>query len=176
MYLLLKLFWKFEFVGPRNGLIQFLLFWRGKIVLEVERFGTRKGFWNGLSSDSKVSLYLDVFCTVTDIISVCGSIPIEIPILWPRAVMVGPRPRALLTLSLTASTLCPVNCPRRPQNNSKRKTCGPDYPYVRRSWPTVHCFARLRKYFRRLIPRQWYSDGWWTMFCSSSGRSTCDTW
>jgi hypothetical protein len=35
-----------------------------------------------------------------DIISVCGSIPIEIPILWPRAVMVGPRPRVLLTLPL----------------------------------------------------------------------------
>jgi hypothetical protein len=34
---------------------------------------------------------------VLDIISVCGSIPIEIPILWPRAVMVGPRPRVLLT-------------------------------------------------------------------------------
>jgi hypothetical protein len=33
----------------------------------------------------------------TDIISVFGSIPIEIPILWPRAVMVGPRPRVLLT-------------------------------------------------------------------------------
>ena len=31
-----------------------------------------------------------------DIISVCGSIPIEIPILWPRAVMVGPRPRAVM--------------------------------------------------------------------------------
>jgi hypothetical protein len=26
-----------------------------------------------------------------------SSIPIEIPILWPRAVMVGPRPRVLLT-------------------------------------------------------------------------------
>jgi len=25
--------------------------------LELERFGTRTGFWNGLSSDSKVSLY-----------------------------------------------------------------------------------------------------------------------
>jgi hypothetical protein len=35
---------------------------------------------------------LDVFCTVIDIISVCGSIPIEIPILWPRAVMVGSSP------------------------------------------------------------------------------------
>jgi hypothetical protein len=32
-----------------------------------------------------------------DIISVCGSIPIEIQILWPRVVMVGPRPRVLLT-------------------------------------------------------------------------------
>jgi hypothetical protein len=31
-----------------------------------------------------------------DIISVCGSIPIEIPILWPRAVMVGPRPRVVM--------------------------------------------------------------------------------
>ena len=40
---------------------------------------------------------MDVFCAVLDIISVCGSIPIEIPILWPRAVMVGPRPRVLLT-------------------------------------------------------------------------------
>jgi hypothetical protein len=29
-----------------------------------------------------------------DIISVCGSVPIEIPILWPRAVMVDPRPSA----------------------------------------------------------------------------------
>ena len=44
---------------------------------------------------------MDVFCTVIDIISVCGSIPIEIPILWPRAVMVGPRPRVLLTLPLS---------------------------------------------------------------------------
>ena len=44
--------------------------------------------------------YLDVFCTVIDRISVCGSIPIEIPILWPRAVMVGPRPLVLLTLPL----------------------------------------------------------------------------
>ena len=35
-----------------------------------------------------------------DISSVCGSIPIEIPILWPRAVMVGSRPRILLTLPL----------------------------------------------------------------------------
>ena len=35
---------------------------------------------------------MDVFCTIIDIISVCGSIPIEIPILWPRAVMVRPRP------------------------------------------------------------------------------------
>ena len=26
-------------------------------MLELERFGTRTGFWNGLSSDSKVSLY-----------------------------------------------------------------------------------------------------------------------
>ena len=38
-----------------------------------------------------------------DIISVCGSIPIEIPILWPRAVIVGPRPRVLLTLPLATS-------------------------------------------------------------------------
>jgi hypothetical protein len=30
-----------------------------------------------------------------------SSIPIEIPILWPRVVMVGPRPRVLLTLPLT---------------------------------------------------------------------------
>ena len=37
-----------------------------------------------------------------DIISVCGGIPIEIPILWPRAVMVGPRPRVHLTLPLPA--------------------------------------------------------------------------
>jgi hypothetical protein len=29
-------------------------------------------------------------------ISVCGSIPIEIPILWPRVVMVGPRPRLVM--------------------------------------------------------------------------------
>jgi hypothetical protein len=43
---------------------------------------------------------LDVFCAVIDIISVCGSIPLEIPILWPRAVMDGPRPRVLLTLPL----------------------------------------------------------------------------
>ena len=43
---------------------------------------------------------MDVFCTVIDIISVCGSIPIEVPILWPRAVMIGPRPRVLLTLPL----------------------------------------------------------------------------
>jgi len=43
---------------------------------------------------------LDVFCAVIDIISVCGSIPLEIPILWPRAAMVGPRPRVLLTLPL----------------------------------------------------------------------------
>jgi hypothetical protein len=43
---------------------------------------------------------LDVFCTVIDIISVCGRIPVGIPIVWPRAVMVGPRPRLLLTLPL----------------------------------------------------------------------------
>jgi len=47
---------------------------------------------------------LDVFCTVTDIISVCGSIPIEIPILWPHAVMVGPRPGVLLTLPLAVAS------------------------------------------------------------------------
>ena len=34
--------------------------------------------------------------TSLDITSVCGNIPIEIPILWPRAVMVGPRPRAVM--------------------------------------------------------------------------------
>jgi hypothetical protein len=33
-------------------------------------------------------------------ISVCDSIPIEIPILWSRVVMVGPRPRVLPTLPL----------------------------------------------------------------------------
>ena len=44
-----------------------------------------------------------VLCTVIDIISVCGSIPIEIPIFWPRAVMVGPRLRVLLTLPLVSS-------------------------------------------------------------------------
>ena len=37
---------------------------------------------------------------VIDIFSVCGSIPIEIPILWPRAVIVGLRPRVLLNLPL----------------------------------------------------------------------------
>ena len=50
-------------------------------------------------SNSEVQ-YLDVFCTVIDIISVCGSIPIEILIHWPRAVMFGPRPRVILTLPL----------------------------------------------------------------------------
>jgi hypothetical protein len=40
-----------------------------------------------------------------DIISVCGSIPIEIPILRTRAVMIGPRPRVLLTLPLPLITL-----------------------------------------------------------------------
>ena len=43
---------------------------------------------------------MDVFCTVIASMSpqkVCGSIAIEIPILWPRAVMVGPRPRVILT-------------------------------------------------------------------------------
>ena len=54
--------------------------------------------------------YLDVFCTVIDIISVCGSIPIEIPILWPRAVMVGPRPRVFLTLPLVVCVWCDVFC------------------------------------------------------------------
>ena len=49
---------------------------------------------------------MDVFCTVIDIISVCGSIPIEIPILWPRAVMVGPRPRVLLTLPRPSGSAC----------------------------------------------------------------------
>jgi len=57
-------------------------------------------FKNPSSRSISVVLYLDVFCTVIDIISVCGSVPIEIPILWPRAVMVGPRPRVLLTLPL----------------------------------------------------------------------------
>jgi hypothetical protein len=28
--------------------------------------------------------------------SVCGNVPVEIPILWPRASMVGPRPRAVM--------------------------------------------------------------------------------
>jgi hypothetical protein len=37
------------------------------------------------------------------IISVCGSIAIEIPILWPCAVMVGPRPSVLLTPPLVAA-------------------------------------------------------------------------
>jgi hypothetical protein len=32
-----------------------------------------------------------------------SSIPIEIPILWPRAVMVGPRPRVLLTPPMVIS-------------------------------------------------------------------------
>jgi hypothetical protein len=41
-----------------------------------------------------------------DIISVCGSIPIEIPILWPRAVMVGPRPRVLLMPPLVVTIKC----------------------------------------------------------------------
>ena len=49
---------------------------------------------------------MDVFCTVIDIISVCDSIPIEIPILWPHAVMVGPRPRVLLTLPLHIIQMC----------------------------------------------------------------------
>ena len=43
---------------------------------------------------------MDVFCTVIASMSpqkVCGSIAIKIPVLWPRAVMVGPRPRVLLT-------------------------------------------------------------------------------
>ena len=48
---------------------------------------------------------MDVFCTVIDIISVCGSIPIEIPILWPRAVMVATRPRVFLTLPLVKPEL-----------------------------------------------------------------------
>ena len=61
---------------------------------------------------------MDVFCTVIDIISVCGSIPTEIPILWPRAVMVGPRPRVLLTLPLTAFTY------DRPFRKKKKKTVG----------------------------------------------------
>ena len=52
---------------------------------------------------------MDVFCTVIDIISVCGSLPIKTPILWPRAVMVGPRPRVLLTLPLRAPILCYTN-------------------------------------------------------------------
>ena len=46
---------------------------------------------------------MDVFFTVIDIISVWGSIPIEIPILWPRAAMVGPRPLVLPTLPLTTN-------------------------------------------------------------------------
>ena len=41
-----------------------------------------------------------LLCTVIDIISVCGNIPIEIPIPWPRTVIVGLRPRVLLTLAL----------------------------------------------------------------------------
>jgi hypothetical protein len=41
-----------------------------------------------------------------DIISVCGSTPIEIPILWPYAVMVGPRLRVLLTLPLCIMVMC----------------------------------------------------------------------
>ena len=54
---------------------------------------------------------MDVFCTVLDIISVCGSIPIEIPILWPRAVVVGPRPRVILTLPmLTVVVVKVVGC------------------------------------------------------------------
>ena len=61
---------------------------------------------------------MDAFCTVINIISFCGSIPIEIPILWPRAVMfgprpravmVGPRPRVLLKLPLRAPMLCYTN-------------------------------------------------------------------
>jgi len=51
---------------------------------------------------------LDVFCTVNAYMSpqkVCGSIAIEIPILWPSAVMVGPRPRVLLTPPLVVGTV-----------------------------------------------------------------------
>ena len=54
--------------------------------------------------------YLDVFCTVIDIISVCVSIPIKIPILWLRAFMVGPRPRVLPTLPLVLRILCVCVC------------------------------------------------------------------
>ena len=48
---------------------------------------------------------MDVFCNVIASMSpqkVCGSIAIEIPILWPRVVMVGPRPRVLLTPPLVS--------------------------------------------------------------------------
>jgi len=47
---------------------------------------------------------LDVFCTVIASMSpqkICGSIAVEIPILWPGAVMVGPRPHVLLTPPLS---------------------------------------------------------------------------
>jgi hypothetical protein len=43
---------------------------------------------------------LNSYAKSRKLISVCGSIPIEIPILWPSAVMVGPRLRVLLTLPL----------------------------------------------------------------------------
>ena len=64
----------------------------------------RAPFKNPSSRSNSVVYYLDVFCTVIDVISVCGSIPIEIPILWPRAVMVGPKPRVLPTLPLLITT------------------------------------------------------------------------
>jgi hypothetical protein len=38
-----------------------------------------------------------------------SSIPIEIPILWPRAVMVSPRPRVLLTPPLLSADPPSVN-------------------------------------------------------------------
>jgi hypothetical protein len=45
-----------------------------------------------------------------------SSIPIEVPILWPRAVMVGPRPRVLLTTPLfRAIGVCKLVSISRPE-------------------------------------------------------------
>jgi hypothetical protein len=100
-------------------------------------------------------LYLDVFCTVItsmspqkghwlpshnplgheswsslDIISVCGNMPFEIPILWPL-VMVGPRPRILLMPPLVSKQGRPV--------------AGHMTTY--RVWPTYIHVARLQVVF-----------------------------
>ena len=83
-----------------------------------------------------------------DIISVCGSIPIEIPILWPRAVMVGPRPRVLLTLPLHALTYLQGSWPLKMGAMGCPETSATNYQYTLRNIPQKCRYHFLTSFFK----------------------------